>query len=176
MDTSGISLVKLGDPRLCVACRLFEKIEGLKVDIEHPHAAIEVPEGSWWDWDVLAWDGGQFRLAAGSDLSYHHGLELAFTDPVFVSCPADFHDPFFRAPTPEELLKVTRQLGGRPPVLVAFEANAGGSEPVSCLVAADRLDIVRTAAGFIRYDGPMARPASPRRSLSTSSRRAGVSE
>lgn len=119
------------------------------MDVKRPHAAIELPEGSWWDWDVLAWDSGQFRLAADYDLSYHHGLELAFTAPLFVSCPAAFHDPVFRAPTPEESLRVTRQLGGRPPVLVAFEADAGGSEPVSCLVAAERLDIVQETV--LRY-------------------------
>ncbi|MEU8793697.1 hypothetical protein [Streptomyces sp. NPDC048643] len=119
------------------------------MDVERPHAAIELPEGSWWDWDVLAWDSGQFRLAAGYDLSYHHGMELAFTSPLFVSCPATFHDPVFRAPTLEELLRVQRQLGGTPPVLVAFEADAGGSEPVSCLVAAERLDIVQETV--LRY-------------------------
>lgn len=52
---------------------------------ERQHAAIELPEGSWWDWDVLAWGGDQFRLAAGFDLIYHHGLELVFTAPLLVS-------------------------------------------------------------------------------------------
>lgn len=50
---------------------------------------VLVHDGSWWDWDVLAWDSGQFRLAAGYDLSYHHGLELVFAAPLFISCPAD---------------------------------------------------------------------------------------
>ncbi|MEV0094122.1 hypothetical protein [Streptomyces sp. NPDC050738] len=126
------------------------------MDIERPHAAIELPEGSWWDWDVLAWDSGRFLLAAGSDLTYHHGLEMAFAAPVFVSCPAAFRDPVFRPPTADELLKVTRQLGERPPVLVAFEADAGGSEPVSCLVAAERLDMVQESV--LRYSREDAAP------------------
>ncbi|MFG2715333.1 hypothetical protein ACGFX2_32950 [Streptomyces goshikiensis] len=101
------------------------------MDVEGAHAAIQLPEGSWWDWDVVAWDGGQLRLAAGHDLAYHHGLELVFGDPVFVSCPSTFHDPILRAPSSDELLKVARQLGGERPVVVAFEADAGRPEPVS---------------------------------------------
>lgn len=132
------------------------------MDVGPPHAAIELPEGSWWDWDILAWDGGRFRLAADFDLTYHHGLELVFTAPLFVSCPAVFQDPVFRAPTPEELLRVTRQFGGRPPVLVAFEADAGGSEPVSCLVAAERLDMVQeTVLRYWREDAPPGRRFAP---------------
>ncbi|MFD7909651.1 hypothetical protein ACFV30_02840 [Streptomyces sp. NPDC059752] len=109
------------------------------MDVEGPRAGIRLPEGSWWDWDVIAWTAGQLRLAAGHDLTYHHGLELVFDDPVFVSCPSSFHDPTFRAPSPEELLKVSRQVVGEPSVVVAFEADAGGQEPVSCLIAAERL-------------------------------------
>lgn len=112
------------------------------MDAERRHTGLRLPEGSWWDWDVLAWDGGRLRLAAGHDLAYHHGLELVFDDPVFVSCPSSFHDPTFRAPSSEELLRITRRLGGEPPVVVAFEADAGGQEPVSCLIAAERLAIV----------------------------------
>ncbi|MDX2563156.1 hypothetical protein PV371_26345 [Streptomyces sp. TX20-6-3] len=106
------------------------------------HAAITLPDGSWWDWDVVAWNSGKFRLGAGHDLTYHHGLELVFSDPVFVSCPSAFHDPVFREPTPEETRMVTRRTGGAPPVLVAFEADAHGVEPVSGLIAAEALDIV----------------------------------
>ncbi|MFF1908007.1 hypothetical protein [Kitasatospora sp. NPDC058218] len=119
------------------------------MNAERPHAAIELPEGSWWDWDVVAWDRGQFRLAADHDLTYHHGLELVFGGPLFVRCPADFQDPLFRSPTSEELATVTGLLGGRPPVLVAFEADAGGTEPASCLIAAGRLDIVQETV--LRY-------------------------
>ncbi|MEV6400961.1 hypothetical protein AB0M39_40340 [Streptomyces sp. NPDC051907] len=113
------------------------------MEAERPYAAIRLPEGSWWDWEVVAWDAGQFRLAAGYDLTYHHGLELVFSDPAFVSCPSTFHDPVFRMPTSEEWLRVARQLGERPPALAAFEADANGQEPVSCLIAAERFEILR---------------------------------
>ncbi|CAL9355664.1 hypothetical protein SUDANB120_00555 [Streptomyces sp. enrichment culture] len=119
------------------------------MDIEGTHAAIRLPEGNWWDWDVIAWDGAQLRLAAGHDLAYHHGLELIFGSPFFVCCPSAFYDPTFRAPTADELHRATRQFGETPPVVVAFEADAGGQEPVSCLIAAERLDIVEESV--LRY-------------------------
>ncbi|MFF1833389.1 hypothetical protein ACFVXE_04125 [Streptomyces sp. NPDC058231] len=104
---------------------------------------IELPEGSWWDWDIVAWDPGQLRLGAGHDISYAHGLELVFSDPVFVTCPAAFRDPVFRTPTPDEVRLITRQIGETPPVLIAFEADAGGPILASGLVAAGQLDIVQ---------------------------------
>ncbi|MFF1918623.1 hypothetical protein ACFVYE_45420 [Streptomyces sp. NPDC058239] len=119
------------------------------MDVERRHAEVQLPEGSWWDWDVISWNAGQLRLAAGHDLTYHHGLELVFDDPVFVSCPSSFRDPTFRTPSSDELLQVTRQLGGELPVVVAFEADAGGQEPVSCLIAAERLEIVQETV--LRY-------------------------
>ncbi|MEV7941795.1 hypothetical protein AB0O82_37455 [Kitasatospora sp. NPDC088264] len=104
---------------------------------------IHLPDGSWWDWDAVSGNAGRLRLGAGHDLSYHHGLELVFSDPVFVICPASFHDPTFREPTPAEARIVSRQVGETPEVLVAFEADAGGPEPASGLIAARQLDIVQ---------------------------------
>ncbi|MFJ3309262.1 hypothetical protein ACIPSA_40700 [Streptomyces sp. NPDC086549] len=109
-------------------------------------AGRELPDGSWWDWEVIAWDAGRLRLAAGYDLTHHHGLELVFVAPTFVSCPPGFQDPVFRPPTAEETARLTEALGETPPFVVAFEADAGGREPVSCLVAAERLDIL---SGFV---------------------------
>ncbi|MGW0935423.1 hypothetical protein [Streptomyces sp. NPDC002666] len=104
---------------------------------------IELPEGSWWDWDVVAWNPGRLRLGAGHDISYAHSLELVFSDPVLVTCPAAFQDPVFRAPTPDEVRLVAGQVGETPPVLLAFEADAGGPGLASGLVAAGQLDIVQ---------------------------------
>ncbi|MFJ9815330.1 hypothetical protein ACIRU3_08650 [Streptomyces sp. NPDC101151] len=121
-------------------------------------AGRELPEGSWWDWEVIVWDGGQLRLAAGHDLAYHHGLELVFVAPVFVSCPPGFQDPVFRAPTAGETARLVRELGETPPLVVAFEADAGGREPATCLVAAERLDIV---PGFVRRQPRAGAEAAP---------------
>ncbi|MFJ9867876.1 hypothetical protein [Streptomyces sp. NPDC101165] len=104
-------------------------------------AGHRLPEGSWWDWEVIVRDGGWLRLAAGYDLTYHHGLELVFGAPL-VSCPPSFQDPVFRAPTAEETASLVRALGEAPPVVVAFEADAGGRERLSCLIAAESLDIL----------------------------------
>ncbi|MFF8196705.1 hypothetical protein ACF05L_38995 [Streptomyces bobili] len=139
------------------------------MDAERRHVGIQLPEGSWWDWDVIAWDAAELRLAAGHDLTYYHGLELVFGDPTLVSCPAKFLDPVFRAPTSEELARVTRQIGEEPPVLVAFEADAGGLEPVSCLIAAERTEVVQeTVLRYWRDDiapgqrfAPWVRPPTP---------------
>lgn len=104
---------------------------------------IVLPVGSWWDWDVIAWHPGELRLATGPDLTYAHDLELVFGDPSLVVCPAAFQDPVFREPTPDELRSVARRLGETPPVLVTFDADAGGPDPVPCLITAERLDLVR---------------------------------
>lgn len=106
-------------------------------------ANVTLPSGSWWDWDVVSWDAGQLCLGADHDLNYHHSLELIFQDPLFVTCPTAFHDPVFRLPTPEEIHTVTRQVGEAPPLVVVFEADAGGSEPATCLIAANSVEVVR---------------------------------
>ncbi|MFI6353709.1 hypothetical protein ACIBJF_13835 [Streptomyces sp. NPDC050743] len=105
-------------------------------------AGRRLPEGSWWDWEVIVWDGGQLRPAAGYDLPSHHGLEIVFTAPGFVSCLSAFQDPVFREPTAEEGARLRRALGETPPVVVAFEADGGGPDPVSCLIAAEGLDVL----------------------------------
>ncbi|MFE0462930.1 hypothetical protein ACFW1A_27120 [Kitasatospora sp. NPDC058965] len=103
---------------------------------------IRLPEGSWWDWDVVEWNAGRLCLGAGDDLTYHHGLELVFSDPLLVVCPAAFQDPTFREPTADEVRSVVRQVGETPAVVVAFEADAGGPEPAAGLIAAGRVDVV----------------------------------
>ncbi|MGW4381463.1 hypothetical protein [Kitasatospora sp. NPDC004531] len=105
-------------------------------------AAIELPPGSWWDWDVVSWHPGCLVLGAGHDLSYHHLLELHFDDPELVSVPAFFQDPVFRDPTPAETAHVRARLGATPPVLVAFTADGGGPEPVEGLIAAAGVRVV----------------------------------
>ncbi|GAA2388086.1 hypothetical protein GCM10010420_09080 [Streptomyces glaucosporus] len=122
---------------------------------------VRLPEGSWWDWDVVEWNAGRLRLGAGYDLTYAHGLELVFGDPLFVVCPAAFHDPVFREPTREEEALVARCVGETPPVLVAFDADAGGTEPASCLVAAGSVEVVAGTVLRRRRAGPPGgRPAS----------------
>jgi hypothetical protein len=111
----------------------------------------ELPEGPWWEWDVLPAQPGLFVLGADFDLSYHHGLELRFHEPVFVQCPEYFMDPVFREATAAEVERVAGAVGtdgvagaagGLPEVLVAFECDAGGAGPETGLIAARRLETV----------------------------------
>jgi hypothetical protein len=104
---------------------------------------IELPAGSWWDWDMLHFDGSQLRLAAGDDLAYHHGLELVFIDVAYIACPTQFQDPRFRHPTAEERAAVRRHVGEDAPLLVAFDIEAAdGYGDVACLVAAGSVEVV----------------------------------
>ncbi|WMX47997.1 hypothetical protein RGF97_28715 [Streptomyces roseicoloratus] len=77
---------------------------------------LPLPEGSWWDRTVLRYDGSRLTLAAGHDLSYGHGLQVAFTDTVCLRCPTAFSDPEFREATAEERAEIVRLVGEDPPV------------------------------------------------------------
>ncbi|MFC8721848.1 hypothetical protein [Kitasatospora sp. NPDC057198] len=102
----------------------------------------ELPEGSWWDWDVVSSTPELFVLGADHDLTYHHALELRFHGPAFVQCPDEFfQDPVFRTATPREVELVSRAAGGAPGVLVAFECEVDGEAPATGLIAARRLEI-----------------------------------
>ncbi|WP_128977430.1 hypothetical protein [Streptomyces roseicoloratus] len=97
---------------------------------------LPLPEGSWWDRTVLRYDGSRLTLAAGHDLSYGHGLQVAFTDTVCLRCPTAFSDPEFREATAEERAEIVRLVGEDPPVPAASDADGYGTRPVPCLIAA----------------------------------------
>jgi hypothetical protein len=103
---------------------------------------LKLPEGSWWDWDVLHFDGSQLTLAAGHDLTYHHGLEVVFADVDYLACPTRFHDPQFREPTPDEQALLHRHIGEEPALIVAFDVEPPvGSDPLPCLIAARSVEV-----------------------------------
>jgi hypothetical protein len=83
------------------------------------------------------------RLAAGSDLTYHHDLEVCFSGAVYVACPESFSDPVFREPsdTDRELL---RHLDSDVPLQVyAFDVDPpGGNELMACVIVAASVQIV----------------------------------
>ncbi|GIJ81492.1 hypothetical protein SAMN05443287_1294 [Micromonospora phaseoli] len=104
---------------------------------------IELPEGSWWDWDVLHFDGSQLRLAAGHDLTYHHDLEVVLTDVAYMACPTQFWDPWFREATRDERALVRRHAGEESPVIVAFDVDApAAGDLLTCLVTAGLVEVV----------------------------------
>jgi hypothetical protein len=104
---------------------------------------FKLPEGSWWDWDVLHFDGCHLTLAAGHDLTYHHGLEVVFTDVDYLACPTRFHDPRFREPTSDEKAMLRHHVGEEPALIVAFDVEPlVGSDPLACLVAAGSVEVI----------------------------------
>jgi hypothetical protein len=117
---------------------------------------LDLPDGSWWDWDVVGWDRRELRLAAGPDLAHAHHLEVVFTAPGYVCCPAEFSDPVFRSPSADEVAMVTRFLDAEPGVLVAFDAE-GAATTLPGLIAADAVRIDRGTV--YRYPAPGGRLA-----------------
>ncbi|MEU2545616.1 hypothetical protein ABZ618_09275 [Streptomyces roseolus] len=100
-----------------------------------------LPEGPWDAWELRRFDGSRLTLVAGHDLTYHHGLEVELVDVSYVRCPTGFMDPVFREPTAGERAEVLRIVGEEPPVLLAFEADGGGTAPVTRLLAAEDLAV-----------------------------------
>lgn len=64
------------------------------------HDAIEELNRRWWDWQADRWDGSGLRLIADNDLTYHHSVEVTFTDVVWVACADLFHHPVLSPPAP----------------------------------------------------------------------------
>ena len=58
--------------------------------------------GRWWDRRVDLWDSSTLRLIADNDLTYHHSVEVSFTDVAWVATADTFHHPTFRPATPAE--------------------------------------------------------------------------
>ena len=103
--------------------------------------------GRWWDWQVELWDGSAFRLIADNDLTYHHSVEVTFTDVVWVASADLFHHPVFRPPTPAErglARQVTTEVEYR---VFAWDAEtATGTVPM--MVVAHALQVVE---GIVRH-------------------------
>ena len=58
--------------------------------------------GRWWEWRVDPWDSSTLRLIANNDLTYHHCVEVSFTDVAWVAIADTFHHPAFRLAAPAE--------------------------------------------------------------------------
>lgn len=109
-----------------------------------PVAVLSLPEGSWWDWEVVGWDRGTLCLAAGSDLTYHHDLEAWFSGTVYVSCPESFSDPVFREPSDTDRALLQHLDGDVPLQVYAFDVDPpGGNGLMACVIVAASVKIVR---------------------------------
>lgn len=102
--------------------------------------------GRWWDWQVDRWDASAFRLIADNDLTYHHSVEVTFTDVVWVSSADLFHHPVFRPPTATER-EFARRVIDAGHHLFAWDAETASGTVPMMIIAGD----VQVAEGIVRH-------------------------
>ena len=104
--------------------------------------------GRWWDWRVDLWDSSTLRLIADNDLTYHHSVEVSFTDVAWVAAADTFHHPAFRPATPAErdfAREVTNEAGYE---LYAWDAEtSAGTVPMMIISQS-----VRIVEGLVRHE------------------------
>jgi hypothetical protein len=106
-------------------------------------AVLRLPEGSWWDWEIIGWERGTLCLAAGWDLTYHHDLEVRFSEVAYVACPESFSDPVFREPSGAEQALLRHLDGDGPLHVYAFDVEPpGGNGNMACVIVAASVDVV----------------------------------
>lgn len=104
--------------------------------------------GRWWDWRVDLWDCSTLRLVAGNDLTYHHCVEVSFTDVAWAATADTFHHPTFRPATPAEhgfARQVTNDAGYE---LYAWDAETSAGTVPMMIVAQS----VRVVEGLVRHE------------------------
>lgn len=91
--------------------------------------------GRWWDWQVDRWDVSGLRLIADNDLTYHHSVEVTFTDVVWASCSDLFHHPGFRPPTAPEAQFMRQVTTGDGHRLYTWDAETAAGTVAMIVVA-----------------------------------------
>ena len=95
------------------------------------------------------WDSSTLRLIADNDLTYHHNVEVSFSDVVWAATADLFHHPTFRPATPAELefaRQITSEAGYN---IYAWDAEtSAGAVPMMIMAAS-----VLVVEGFVRHDG-----------------------
>jgi hypothetical protein len=94
----------------------------------------------WWDWEAERWDVTGLRLIADNDLTYHHAVEVTFTEVAWVAVADLFHHPVFRPPTAAEEL-FARQAGSDGHRVFTWDAETStGTVPM--MVVAHAVQVV----------------------------------
>lgn len=101
----------------------------------------------WWDWQVAAWDGPGLRLIADNDLTYHHSVEVTFTDVAWVACADLFHHPVFRPATPAEIEFARQVSADGTHQVYAWDAETAAGTVAMMVVAQS----VRITEEFVRH-------------------------
>jgi hypothetical protein len=94
----------------------------------------------WWDWEADRWDVSGLRLIADNDLTYHHAVEVTFSEVAWVAVADRFHHPIFRPPTAAEE-QFARQAGGHGLQIFTWDAETStGAVPM--MVVARSVQVV----------------------------------
>ncbi|WP_097329220.1 hypothetical protein [Paractinoplanes atraurantiacus] len=103
--------------------------------------------GRWWDWQVDQWDTSVLRLRADNDLTYHHSVEVTFTEVVWASSADLFHHPVFRAPTPAELAFAQQVVNDDGYRVFTWDAETAAATVPMMVIAQS----VRVTEGIVRH-------------------------
>jgi hypothetical protein len=108
---------------------------------------LEGLTGRWWDWQVDLWDVSTLRLVADNDLTYHHSVEVSFSDVAWVSSADTFHHPVFRPSTVTEREFAQQVVNDDEYQVFAWDAETAAGV-VSMMVIARTVDVIE---GFVRH-------------------------
>ena len=104
--------------------------------------------GRWWDWRVELWDSSTLRLVADNDLTYHHSVDVSFTDVVWVASADTFHHPTFRAATSAERVFVRQVINDAGYEIYAWDAETSAGTVPTMVVA----QAIRIVESLIRHE------------------------
>jgi hypothetical protein len=119
--------------------------------VEHDRRVQKLTDltGRWWDWQVSRWDAAVFRLVADNDLTYHHCVEVTFTDAVWVGCADMFHHPVFRSPTPAEREFARQVIADESYQVFVWDAETAAGTVPMMVIARD----VQVVEGLVSHTG-----------------------
>jgi hypothetical protein len=104
--------------------------------------------GRWRDWQVDPWDSSTLRLIADNDLTYHHSVEVSFTEVARVAIADTFHHPAFRPATPAEHDFARQVINDAGYELYAWDAETStGAAPMMIISRS-----IRIAEGLVRHE------------------------
>ncbi|GAB7045571.1 hypothetical protein JCM9534A_06970 [Catenuloplanes indicus JCM 9534] len=88
-----------------------------------------------WPGSIAGWDGAGLRLVADNDLTYHHCVEVTFTDAVWSACADLFHHPVFRPATPSEIAFARQVTAAETHHVFAWDAETAAGTVAMMVVA-----------------------------------------
>jgi hypothetical protein len=103
--------------------------------------------GRYWDWRVELWSSSTLRLIADNDLTYHHNVEVSFTDVAWAATADLFHHPTFRPATPAEIEFGRQVINEAGYEIYAWDAETSAGTAPMMIIATS----VRVVEGLVRH-------------------------